>query len=331
MPPRRPPGRPPQWDNDGDDWWPPPSKPIPVEGGLVARSQRGQIGDTWWSQRFILVLESVGFGGRLQRGKRYARTGQVISINVNAGQVTASVQGSRAKPYKVFIVTKVLSADEWDAAEAVMSKSAVFLAKLLAGDMPGEIEEAFVGSSGPLLPESADDFDSVCSCPDWENPCKHIAAVYFLLAEAFDRDPFLIFSWRGRDKETLLTNLRQRRRGSDAPHKSGATTQTGYSESSAEVDVGDFGWPVVYAETSTSVHRQDSASLWGRESDLADLIAHPVRPRLAVAPDLLLRQLDPEPLGDHAQPIKDVLGPMYEAMTAGAAAVTICRGQHATH
>jgi uncharacterized Zn finger protein len=294
-----------------------------VEGGLVARSQRGQIGDTWWSQRFILLLESVGFGGRLQRGKRYARTGQVISMDVTAGQVTASVQGSRAKPYKVFIVTQVLSTDEWDAAEAVMSKSAVFMAKLLAGDMPEEIEEAFAGSSGPLLPESADFFDSACSCPDWENPCKHIAAVYFLLAEAFDRDPFLIFKWRGRDKEILLTNLRKRRRGSDAPERNAAATPTGSSDTPAETDTGNFGWPVVDADTNTSLDRHDSASLWGRESDLADLIAHPVRPRLAVAPDLLLRQLDPEPLGALAQRIQDVLGPMYEAMTAGAAAVTI--------
>ena len=81
----------------------------------------------------------------------------------------------------------MLTAVEWDAAEAVMASSAVFMAKLLAGDMPEEIEEAFAGSSGPLFPASADGFDSACSCPDWENPCKHIAAVYFLLAEAFDR------------------------------------------------------------------------------------------------------------------------------------------------
>ena len=161
MPPRRPPRRPPLGRHvrriagaSTDGWWPPTSKPIPVEGGLQARSQRGAIGDTWWSQRFISLLESVGIGGRLQRGKRYARTGQVISMDVAAGQVTASVQGSRAKPYKVFIVTKVLSDREWNAAEDVMASSAVFMAKLLAGEMPEEIEEAFAGSSGPLFPES---------------------------------------------------------------------------------------------------------------------------------------------------------------------------------
>jgi hypothetical protein len=79
----------------------------------------------------------------------------------------------------------------------------------------------------------------------------------------------------------------------------------------------------VDADSSALATRQDSASLWGRESDLVDLMAHPVRPRLAVAPDLLLRQLDPEPLGHHAQRIEDALRPMYEALTARAAEIAI--------
>jgi uncharacterized Zn finger protein len=211
MAPSRPPSGP---NRPRGGWWPPASKPIRVEGGLQARSQRGQIGDTWWSQRFIAVLQLVGIGGRFQRGKNYARTGQVISMEIAPGKVTASVQGSRAKPYSLSIETKVLSARDWDAAEAVMESSAIFMATLLAGDMPEDIEEAFAVSSSPLFPASARDFDSECSCPDWENPCKHIAAVYFLLAEAFDDDPFLIFAWRGRTKAELLANLRGRRRPS---------------------------------------------------------------------------------------------------------------------
>jgi uncharacterized Zn finger protein len=265
----------------------------------------------------------VGIGGRLDRGKRYARTGQVISMQVKPGKVTASVQGSRATPYKVSIATKVLSAAEWKAAEDVMAQSAVFMAKLLAGEMPEEIEEAFVGSSGPLLPQSAGDFDSDCTCPDWENPCKHIAAVYFLLAEDFDRDPFLIFSWRGRDKEALLTNLRERRRGPGKIRGRKPTTSPGPREGLVEIGADDFGWPVSDPDTSPATQLGDPSSVWGRERDLADLSALPVRPRLAVAPDLLLRQLDPEPLGASAQRIQEALRPMYEAMTAEAAAVTI--------
>ncbi len=314
MPPRRPISR---SGRRSDGWWPPPSTPIAVEGGLQAHSQRGRIGDTWWSQRFIDVLESFGIGSRLQRGKRYARTGQVLTMDIAPGQVTASVQGSRAKPYRVFIETRVLSAAEWDAAEAVMASSAVFLAKLLAGDMPEEIEEVFADSSASLFPASADGFDSACSCPDWENPCKHIAAVYFLLAEAFDRDPFLIFAWRGRDKVALLAGLRARRHGVDAADSDSGSEPVMATRMS---ETGRFGWPMTDFEDSAATQPTDPAWLWGQRGDLG---AIEIRPRLAVAPDLVLQQLDAEALAGGGTRITDALRPFYEAMTAGAAALAL--------
>jgi uncharacterized Zn finger protein len=314
MPPGRPAKRSPRW---GDDRWPPPSTPIAVEGGLEARSHRGPIGDTWWSQRFITELEAVGLGSRLQRGKRYARTGQVLSMAVAPGQVTASVQGSRTKPYRVFIEIRVLTPVEWDAAEAVMASSASFMAKLLAGDMPDEIEEAFAESSGTLFPASADGFESACSCPDWENPCKHIAAVYFLLAEAFDRDPFLIFSWRGRDKDELLAGLRARRRGAGSAHETG---RSDLSEAPRVTEGGPVGWPVADPDRSAATQETNPGWPWGREEALATI---EIRPRLAVAPDLVLRQLDPSPLSDDGTRIIEALRPLYAAMTGGAAALVL--------
>ncbi len=251
--------RPPKGFSQGErSRWPTPSKPIPVEGGLQARSQRGRIGDTWWSQRFITVLESIGVGGRLQRGKRYARTGQVLSIDMVPGQVMASVQGSRRKPYRVLIEIRVFSAAEWNAAETVMASSAVFMAKLLAGDMPEEIEEAFVEASGSLFPVSADGFESACSCPDWENPCKHIAAVYFLLAEAFDDDPFLIFAWHGRDKTELLSGLRARRQ---AGRSGKSTPLAAVPEMVDASSTGQFGWPSS-GDGDASWQAADLATLW---------------------------------------------------------------------
>jgi uncharacterized Zn finger protein len=292
---------------------------------LLARSLRGPIGDTWWSQRFIDVLESVGLGSRLQRGKRYARTGQVLSMDIAPGQVSASVQGSRAKPYRVFIETRVLTAVEWDAAEAVMAASAIFMAKLLAGDMPEEIEDAFVGASDRLFPDSADGFDSACSCPDWENPCKHIAAVYFLLAEAFDRDPFLIFAWRGRNRDELISGLRERRRGPDSTRGPDTSESTEVHEVGA---IGQFGWPVASPDRRDAIPPANSIALWGNDSDVA---AVEVRPRLAVAPDLVLRQLDPSPLADDAERITTTLRPLYEAMTAGAAVQALGEDAPAPH
>ncbi len=291
-----------------------------MEGGLQARSRRGTIGDTWWSQRFIAVLESFGLGTRLQRGKSYARTGQVLSMEVTAGQVTASVQGSRARPYRVFIETRVLAAAEWEAVERAMASRAAFVAPLLAGEMPREIEEAFDGSSGKLFADTAGDLETACSCPDWENPCKHIAAVFFLLAEAFDDDPFLIFSWRGRTKEELLAGLRARRRRANPTGDDVSPEAADEAEDLGGDGAGPFGWPLPRAGAYPASWSSDADEWWGQPAELAAL---EIRPRLAVAPDLVLRQLDRAALGDDGERIIDGLRPLYEAITAGAAAVAL--------
>jgi uncharacterized Zn finger protein len=178
-----------------------------VEGGLKARSTRGAIAQTWWSGRFIAVLESIIVGGRLGRGRNYARRGQVISLDVAAGMVSALVQGSRVQPYRVRIGLDAFGQPEWAAAERALAGSAWYSAKLLAGEMPEDIEDVFAELGLALFPASAAELSMYCSCPDWQVPCKHIAAVFYLLAEAFDDDPFSILAWRGRDREDLLAGL----------------------------------------------------------------------------------------------------------------------------
>jgi hypothetical protein len=108
-----------------------PSKPRAVEGGLKARSRRGAIAQTWWSERFIAVLEGIGMGNRLQRGRSYARTGQVISLGVDAGSVTAQVQGSRARPYRVRVGLQAFGKAQWANLERELAGNAWYLAKLL--------------------------------------------------------------------------------------------------------------------------------------------------------------------------------------------------------
>jgi len=188
-----------------------PARPKPVKDGIKAKSQRGDIGETWWSKRWIGVLESFGMGARLGRGRSYARMGQVVSIDVQKGIVSAKVQGTRPKPYLVEIELKPLSEKDWDKVTDAMASQAVFAAKLLSGEMPQNIEEAFSEAKVSLFPTSVKDLITDCSCPDWANPCKHIAAVYYLLAERFDEDPFLIFKLRGRTKEEIIEILREKR------------------------------------------------------------------------------------------------------------------------
>ena len=188
-----------------------PAKPKEVKNGIKAKSKRGEIGTTWWSKRWITVLESFSMGTRLTRGRSYARKGQVISIDVREGIVKSKVQGTGSKPYIVTIRMDPISDADWAKVTDVMASKAIFAAKLLAGEMPADIEDAFAEAGISLFPVKLKDLETDCSCPDWANPCKHIAAVYYLLAERFDEDPFLLFKLRGRTKEDITDALRKRR------------------------------------------------------------------------------------------------------------------------
>ena len=150
------------------------------------------------------MLESFNIGARLQRGRSYARRGQVLSINIAEGKVTARVQGSRPTPYRVEIRVETLAKNNWKKLAQTLAGQALYTAKLLAGEMPQDIEDAFRQAKLSLFPKSRRDLKTECSCPDWSNPCKHIAAVYYLLGEEFKRDPFLIFRLRGIAREDFV-------------------------------------------------------------------------------------------------------------------------------
>jgi uncharacterized Zn finger protein len=196
-------------------WWReyyprfPRSRPRAAKGGIKAQSKRGQFGQSWWAKRWISVLESFDIGARLGRGRSYARNGQVLSIDVDQGTVEAKVQGSRPTPYAIEINIKVLTSNGWDKVVEVLAGQALFAAKLLAGEMPQDIEKVFDDAGQSLFPQKLRDLETSCSCPDWSNPCKHIAAVYYLLGEEFDRDPFLLFKLRGMTREKLVASLQE--------------------------------------------------------------------------------------------------------------------------
>jgi uncharacterized Zn finger protein len=275
-----------------------PSRPLPAEGGIAARSRRGSIGETWWSRRFIELLESFGVGSRLTRGRNYARTGQVIELEVEPGVVLAKVQGSRYTPYRVRIRGKVLSEHQWRRAERAMASQALPLAQLLAGEMPRDIEHVFASCKLTLFPRSKAELKASCTCPDSANPCKHIAAVYYILAERFDDDPFLIFAWRGRDKDELLERLRASRgarsgRGATGTRRAPANPRP------------DPGPPL-----STQLD-----SFWSSGPALAEL--H-VSPLAGEAPEALLRQLGPLPVEAEGQSLAELLAPAYATLAQAA-------------
>jgi uncharacterized Zn finger protein len=196
-----------------DSYWPryASTRPIEVQDGIKARSKRGKFVANWWADRWIKALKNLMDSGRLSRGRSYARRGQVLEIDVEPGHISSRVQGSRRKPYKVSIRLVPLSERQWDKVFDALAEQAIFAAQLLNGEMPPDIEQVFDAVKVPLFPTARGDLKTDCSCPDWANPCKHIAAVYYLMGERFDQDPFLLFELRGRSKGDVAAALRERR------------------------------------------------------------------------------------------------------------------------
>ena len=296
-------GRPSRWEGQ----WPPRSRPIRVDGGIKAKSRRGAIGEQWWSRRFIHVLESWGMQGRLARGRSYARAGQVIDFELSHGKVTAQVQGSRERPYQVRIGVLPLTTAQWRRVEKQLASQALFRAKLLAGEMPKEIEQVFADCGTPLFPRSSSDLDMRCSCPDWEVPCKHLAAVCYVLAEAFDHDPFGMLAWRGRSRDALLAALRLR--GADQGSEQSVSQQggdqpgTSGEASSALRAVADVTGPPL---------ADCLADFWSPGMSPARLRAQPAPS--ATPPDLLLRMFEPPPVLVRGKDLSAVLTPAYERL-----------------
>jgi len=260
--------------------------PKEVEDGIAAQSKRGDIGEQWWSRRFVDVVESYSKSNRITRGKRYARKGQIVDLTVKNGVVSAQVQGSRADPYEITIRGDALDDDTWTEVEAAMVDRAVFAAQLLTEQMPADIEEVFEACGISLFPESYRDMRTRCSCPDHANPCKHIAAVFYILAERFDDDPFLIFRWRGRSRETLLENLRELRSENDE------TSQEISFEQGDDRPLGEC---------------QDE--FWSENEDMPDI---QIRSRTAGSPNAILKRLGEPPEG--LANVQDTLGEYYSQM-----------------
>ena len=297
------------------------SGPIAVEGGIKAKSKRGAIGEQWWSQRFIAVLESFGMTGRLQRGRSYARRGQVLEFSLVAGQVAARVQGSRPTPYKVTLAVRPLTAAQWQKVESRLAAQALFRARLLAGEMPAEIEQVFADAGTPLFPESSRDLAMDCNCPDWGFPCKHVAAVCYVLAEAFDDDPFAMLAWRGKSRDDLLaalraTGVRAAGGGGAASGTAGAAVGRASAGGSAGPTALDSPAMAVLSDVTGRPLAESLADFWSPGLSQARLRATPPSP--ATPPDLLLRLSEPPPAQVRGQQLRDLLTPAYTALTAAA-------------
>ncbi len=273
----------------------PRSTPKPSKGGIKAQSKRGDFGQSWWARRWIEALESFNIGARLGRGRSYARSGQVLSIDIEEGIVKAKVQGSRSKPYNVTIKIEPLPESDWKKLVVVLSSQAIFAAKLLFGEMPQDIEQAFKEAGLSLFPQKSKDLETECSCPDWSNPCKHIAAVYYLLGEEFDRSPFLIFKLRGKSKEALLAAMGE-----------AGERDARLKGKSAAVEAAPCG-PAAEAPAVEPL-AADPRSFWSGSPLSGELFGEVAVPPMAAA---LLKRLGGFPFWRASRPISEALADQY--------------------
>ncbi len=286
-----------------DRRWYPPARPKlpPPEHGVRVRT----VGATWWGLRWISALErlSPDYPNRLARGRSYARAGRVHELEVVGGTVRARVTGSRPSPYRVSLEVQGLSNEAWLRAIERMGRKAVFAAQLLVGEMPAEIDEAFSADGASLFPRGKEELHTQCSCPDDINPCKHVAATHYVLGQALDRDPFLLFELRGRGRDEILGALRRSR-----ARRPGTT-------------------PLEAADLATAVPSMllelDAAEAYERSrGSLSELRFRIGPPRTDAA---VLQQLGAPSSWSISETVVDLLGPAYEA--AGALARRLALSQ----
>ena len=176
------------------------------------RGGRRRFGATWWGQAWIDALEQRARldPNRLPRGRSYARYDRVGAMTIEPGEVRAPVLGSRASAYRVRVRVRPFTDSEWNTALGAIAAKAAHAAALLDGEVAPAIVEDLAAAGIDLLPV-AGEVGTTCSCPDWANPCKHAAAVCYLIADLLDEDPFGVLLLRGRTRDQVLAGLRGRR------------------------------------------------------------------------------------------------------------------------
>lgn len=162
-----------------------------------------KIVNKWWGRAWCDNLERYAdYSSRLDRGKRYVRTGTVIDLKIQKGKILARVQGRRKAPYKVEIRISPLSEEKCQSIIGKCSRKLENLESLLAGDFPEEMQELFQSKDG-LFP-SPQEISFMCSCPDWALLCKHVAATLYGVGARLDENPLLFFELRGIEVEKLI-------------------------------------------------------------------------------------------------------------------------------
>ena len=172
---------------------------------------------TWWGREFLAALERLMDKGRLARGRSYSHGYRLVRFEQVLSRVTAKMQGNvnphfgvyTTPYYEVEIKFRAVGRKQWKSILEELGANADWVTHLILGEVPPTIEQAFEGENVGLLPRSRKEIQSSCSCPDWANPCKHVAGAYYRVASMLDRDPLVLFELRGMKRTTLIDALAQ--------------------------------------------------------------------------------------------------------------------------
>lgn len=268
--------------------------PRRVRHGIRFRRKAGLDGLPWHALRFLNAVEQNILPEAKVMAMEYAEAGQIAGYTVQSGVIEAQVQGRGARPYQVRITVAPLTREEWDRVIERMANEAVYAARLLTGEVPESIEECFAVVGRSLLPTPADPLATACDC-GLPQPCKHVAAAGYLLAERIEVDPVVLFALRGLEGERLLEKLQEQR-----------TLQTS---------------GVSQAHASAS-HEDDTSGLpplercvddyWRPGPPLEDAIGAPPAEHV---PHALLRRMGPSPMGGKF-PMVGLLASIYDSIRA---------------
>lgn len=166
-------------------------------GGARARSKRGDVARTSWGRSFIEAVERMAEPGRLRRGRSYVRSGQVVSFQLEAGMVSAEIQGSQPRPFTAVCTVPTLEDETVDLLVDAIRSAPGMLAQVVSGSLPPAL-------APHLLPETASELFFGCTCPDQDQPCTHVAALCYLVAERLDEQPRDLLTLRGLTLDGLI-------------------------------------------------------------------------------------------------------------------------------
>jgi uncharacterized Zn finger protein len=168
--------------------------PVKIEGRKIANS--------FWGRSWCENLERYSdFASRLPRGRSYVRNGLVIDLKITRGEVTAKVSGSEL--YNVKMRISPVKAPQWRAICRDCAGSINSLVEVLQGRLAKSVMERVCSKGDGLFP-APKEITLSCSCPDWADMCKHVAATLYGIGARLDKEPELLFVLRNVDEQELL-------------------------------------------------------------------------------------------------------------------------------